>query len=473
MRSVKKTGWIRMAALAAGLGLAAAAPGAARAENLADALIGAYNTSGLLEQNRALLRAADEDVALTVAALRPVINWTLSFSGSTNQSRTGGFVRNTDVNTMFTGLQIDQLIWDGGAARLNTQAAKEAVLSARQQLINIEQQVLLRGVSAYLSVLLQEENVSLRENNLRVLGEEQRAAQDRFDVGEVTRTDVALAEARVAQARSGLAAARGELANAKAEYLTAVGRSPGTLAGQPSLPQPPASIEAAHALALRNHPLILAAQHQVSAAELAVLRSGKAYGPTVVLRGEFGLAENLDNSNYSQDSSLALTMRQSIYQGGALAASHRRSMATRDASRSNLLTVQKNVRQTVTNAFSRLLVARASLAATQEQVRASQVAFDGIREEATLGARTTLDVLTAEQDLLDALTLRISAQAEQSFAAFELLAAQGLLTAEQLGLAVQIYDPTIYYNLVKGAPSPVISKRGRDLDRVLEAIGKK
>jgi outer membrane protein len=193
----------------------------------------------------------------------------------------------------------------------------------------------------------------------------------------------------------------------------------------------------------------------------------------VSLRGTIGVTEDLGSTNYSQDTTLSLTMRQSIYQGGALAASHRRSMATRDASRSNLLVVQKNVRQTVVNAFSRLLVARASLDATQEQVRASQVAFDGLREEATLGARTTLDVLTAEQQLLDAQTLRISAQAEQSYAAFELLAAQGLLTAEQLGLAVQIYDPTLYYNMVKGAPSPILSKRGRDLDRVMQAIGKK
>jgi outer membrane protein len=462
-----------MAALATGLGLAGLVPAAGRAENLADALIGAYNTSGLLEQNRALLRAADEDVALSVAALRPVINWTLSVTGSMNQTRTGRFVRNTDASNLFTGLQIDQLLWDGGAARLNTQAAKEIVLATRQQLINIEQSILLRGVAAYLSVLLQEENVSLRENNLRVLQEEQRAAQDRFEVGEVTRTDVALADARVANARSGLALARGNLADAKAEYVTAVGREPGALAGQPALPKQPASVEAAQNLGLRNHPLILAAQHQVAATELAVLRAGTAYGPSVSLRGTIGVTEDLGSTNYSQDTTLSLTMRQSIYQGGALAASHRRSMATRDASRSNLLVVQKNVRQTVVNAFSRLLVARASLDATQEQVRASQVAFDGLREEATLGARTTLDVLTAEQQLLDAQTLRISAQAEQSYAAFELLAAQGLLTAEQLGLAVQIYDPTLYYNMVKGAPSPILSKRGRDLDRVMQAIGKK
>lgn len=472
MRRAVTRGWMRAAALAAGLGLGAIGSGPAQADNLADALVGAYNTSGLLEQNRALLRAADEDVALTLAALRPVISWTLSFTGAMNQSRTGRFVRNSDTNTAFTGLQIDQLVWDGGAARLNTQAAKEAVLSARQQLINIEQQVLLRGVGAYLSVLLQEENVSLRENNLRVLQEEQRAAQDRFDVGEVTRTDVALAQSRVANAQSELATARGLLENARAEYLSVVGRPPGRLAGQPGLPQPPATAEVAEALALRNHPRILASQHDVAATELAVLRAAKEYGPTVSLRGTVGVTENLDTTNYSEDHSLSLTMRQGIYQGGALAAQHRRAMATRDAARANLLVVQKDVRQTATNAYTRLQSARASLAANREQVRAAQVAFDGIREEAKLGARTTLDVLTAEQELLRAQTSLIDAQAEQSFASFELLAAQGLLTAEQLNLAVQIYDPTLYYNLVKDAPAR-FSKRGRDLDRVLQAIGKR
>lgn len=109
--------------------------------------------------------------------------------------------------------------------------------------------------------------------------------------------------------------------------------------------------------------------------------------------------------------------------------------------------------------------------ATAEQVRAAQVAFDGIREEATLGARTTLDVLTAEQDLLDAQTAQISARAEESIAAYELVASQGLLTAERLGLAVQIYDPTLYYNLVKDAPT-YTSKQGKELDRILKALGK-
>lgn len=463
---------IKGAALAAALALAVSTPQAMRADNLADALIGAYNTSGLLEQNRAVLRAADEDVALSVAFLRPVIDWTTQVSRTLNDAGNNVLSARTQSSRVFTGLTLDYLLFDGGANKLGVQGAKESVLATRQALVNIEQQILFRAVVAYMLVLLQGENVSLRVNNVSVLGEELRAAQDRFEVGEVTRTDVALAESRLAASRSSLAGARGDLVNAKAEYLAAVGHAPGTLAGQPTLPQRAASIPAAQALAMRNHPSILSSQHRVAATELAVLQVSKSLGPSIALRAELGLAEEFSGSGYNHDANVGVIFRQNIYSGGAVAAQLRQTMAFRDAERSSLLIVQRDVNQAVNDAFVRLEVARASLIATNERVRAAQVAFDGIREEATLGARTTLDVLTAEQELLNAQTARISDLAERAISSYQLLASQGLLTAERLGLAVQIYDPTIYYNLVKGAPANV-SKQSKDLDRVLKALGKR
>ncbi len=471
MRRAVTAGIGRAGVLAIGIALAGFVPHKLRADTLADALVSAYNNSGLLEQNRALLRAADEDVAVAVATLRPVISWSASMSRSLSESGTGGLVINRGATNLFAGLTAELLLYDGGARQLGVQAAKESVLATRQALISIEQRILLRAVSAYMNVILQTENVSLRENNVRVLGEELRAAQDRFEVGEVTRTDVALAESRLAGARSNLAAARGLLVNAQAEYLTAVGRKPGNLARQPKLPPRADSIATAQALAVRNHPDILAAQRRVAVAELQIQRASKSYGPNVSLRGEFGLTEDIGSSNYNENAAVSLNLRQTIYQGGALAAQVRRAMAARDAERSNLLNVRLDVVQGVNNAFVRLEVARASLIATAERVRAAQVAFDGIREEATLGARTTLDVLAAEQELLDARTAQISARSERSIAAYELLSSQGLLTAERLGLAVQIYDPTIYYNLAKDAPASY-SRQSRDLDRVLKALGK-
>lgn len=455
--------------LAGTLGLAAVS---AKAENLADALASAYNTSGLLEQNRALLRAADEDVGIAVARLRPVLDFLIRVQRTYNKAGVNSIVTSrSNSNPMAAQLSLDWLLFDNGQSRLLQEAAKATVLATRQQLLGFEQQVLFRAIAAYLNVLLQQESVRLQGNNLRVLGEELRAAQDRLAVGEVTRTDVALAQSRVAEARANLVAARGALENARAEYTAVVGRPPQNLSPVPRLPAPPASVASATAVALRQHPDIIAAQYAVESNELQVRASSAGLGPKLNAGAQIGLTELLDNSGYSRDATASLTLSQRIYQGGALNAGVRKAMAQRDASRANLLTVQKNVRQDVDDAFVRLQVAQASLAATSEQIRAARVAFDGIREEATLGARTTLDVLAAEQDLLDAETARISAASERSIALYQLLLVQGVLTAEQLGLAVQLYDPTLYYNLAKTAPAGT-SKQSKDLDRVLKALGR-
>jgi len=446
------------------------APGrAVWADNLTDAFIGAYNTSGLLEQNRALLRAADEDVAIALSALRPIINWTVRARQDYTRSRTNDVVFTNEPAQFFSGLTLTQLLYDGGAAILSKQAAQETVLSTRQSLIDVEQRVLSRAAIAYLSVLLQEETVQIRQNNVDLSSEELRASNDRFEVGEVTRTDVALSEAQLASSRADLADARGDLSTAEAEYVNAVGRLPGRTAGQPALPNLPRSQDEAIRLAQRNHPAILSAQHQVRALDLSVQQQRAGLGPSVSLNADAGITQSYDNDDYVNDATVELRFDQPIYAGGRLAANVRRAMASRDAARANLLNVQKDITQGVTDAYVRFQTATASLTASTERVRASQVAFDGIREEATLGARTTLDVLTAQQDLLDAQLAEVASRTERSLAAYQLLQAQGLLTAERLGLAVQIYDPTLYYNLVKKAPAQ-ISKQSKDLDRVLKAL---
>ncbi|MBV1896932.1 MAG: TolC family outer membrane protein [Rhodobacteraceae bacterium] len=469
MSRVTRTGLLGTAALVVSLGLATVR---ADAENLADALVGAYNTSGLLEQNRALLRATDEGVAVALSALRPIVAWTASVARTFERTDINSIAISPQTSTYGAGLTAQILLYDGGAASIGIQGAKETVLATRQSLLSVEQAILFRAVAAYLAVNGQTQNVALRENNVRVLGEELKASNDRFEVGEVTRTDVALSEASVAQARSELAIARGDLINSKAEYLAAVGHAPGQLAAEPPLPARPASISAAQTLAVQNHPDMLAAQHQVVVSEMFITQLKRELRPYVSLNATVGLSEQFGNSDYSNRATVGVNLGQTIYQGGALSAGIRAAIAQRDAARGNLLNVQRNVIQDATNAYVRLQVAVASLVATQERIRASQVAFDGVREEAKLGARTTLDVLTAEQDLLDANTAKIVAEVERSAAAYQLLAAQGILTADRLGLAVPIYDPTVYYNLAKNAPVPM-SKQGKDLDRVLQALSKK
>ncbi|MEL6452123.1 MAG: TolC family outer membrane protein [Pseudomonadota bacterium] len=454
-------------ALVAGL----SAP-AAVADTLADAMVGAYSHSGLLDQNRALLRAADEDVAIAMSAIRPIINWSGDFTrqfGDTTSASTGGISRDVGQTTASIGLSATLQLIDFGADAARIESSKETVLATRASLLSVEQSILLRAASAFFNVGRQQEFVSLRQNNLRLLGQELRAAQDRFEVGEVTRTDVALAEAAVAQARSNLADAQRNLIQAQAEYTNVTGRKPGRLSGLPSLPRTETNVASAQTFAVRNHPDMDQARRQITANELLVAAALADMTPTVSLQGTLNVSETYGNDNQSDTGTVSLNFSGPVYRGGELTARERRAIAVRDASRGNLHNVRHTVQQDVVNAISDLEAARASLVASERQIRAARVAFQGVREEATLGARTTLDVLDAEQDLLDAETNRISAQADQYIAAYAVLESMGLLTAQRLGLPVQIYDPAAYYNLVKDAPAK-LSRQGRQLDNILRAL---
>ncbi|MGR3503538.1 TolC family outer membrane protein [Pseudaestuariivita sp.] len=445
----------------------------ASSETLGDALVSAYGHSGLLEQNRAVLRAADEDVAVAMAALRPVINWSASASRTWVRSNAQdfGLITNTANTELSAGISAELLLYDFGGTRLGVDVAKESVLATRDALISLEQQVLLRAVRAYMNVRRETENVALRQNNLRLLRQELRAARDRFAVGEVTRTDVALAEARLAGAEAELAAAFGGLEQARDEYAAAVGRKPGNLAPAGRLPRIASSEQAAVDIALRTHPDMSQAQRQVAIAELNILRAEAAMKPRVTLQGRVGVSDTSDPNRFSSSGSISLNAGGPIYQGGRLSALVRQAQAGRDAQRGALHNTRHNIRLNVGQTWALLHVARASREASEAQVRAANVAFRGVREEATLGARTTLDVLDAEQELLDARTRVISARVDEYIAAYTLLSTMGLLTVEHLKLPVQQYDPAAYYNLVKDAP--VRSKQGAQLDRVLESLGKK
>lgn len=431
---------------------------AVSAETLAETLTYAYDHSGLIEQNRALLRAADEDVAQAVAATLPVINWSLSATSSTPRAPSADLI---EANARISG---ELVIYDSGVGQLAIAAQKELVLGTREGLRNVEQQVLFRAVESYMNVRRDTEFVDLRRNNVRLITQEFRAAQDRFEVGEVTRSDVALAEARLAAARSLLAAAEGSLARSAEEFRAAVGRAPSSL--RPVSPAPASrTLAEAKAYAVRNHPLMLESQRGVAAAELNIKRAEAAMNPTVSLTGQIGI-----NDEFDLGRQVGVTVGGPIYQGGRLSSLVRQFMARRDAARAGLHITRHGLEQQVANSFSFVEVARASRQASEQQIRAARVAFSGVREEATLGARTTLDVLNAEQELLNAQANQISAQADEVIASYALLAAMGLLTADHLQLPVQQYDPAAYYNLVKDAPTST-SDQGAALDRVLRAIG--
>lgn len=484
-----------MRRVCAGVAMAAAAAAPAGAETLADALILAYRNSNLLEQNRALLRAADEDVASAVAATRPAINFVLQTQYELSKLEQQQITQprpvlytTTNRSTLSASVSLtgEITLFDFGRNRAAIAAAKESVLATRQALVDVEQRVLLNAVQAYMNMIRATEIVALRQNNVRLITQELRAARDRFEVGEVTRTDVSLAEARLAAARAELAAAQGDLETARETYNVAVGQYPGALSRPPAPPMTARTESEAKAVAQRRHPQILQAQHEVQVAELNIARAEAAMKPR--LTGQLGVTLGANDQQQrvlrngaststgtigsTISSSAGIQLSAPIYQGGALSAALRKAMAQRDASRSSLLQTTLTVGQNVGNAWAQVSVAQARLQASQRQVRAAQVAYEGFREEARLGARTTLDVLNAEQELLDARANRITAEIDQYVAIYTLLSAMGLLTVDHLDLGVVTYDPADYYNAVKDAPLREVSPQGERLDSVLRRLGK-
>lgn len=451
---------LTIAAMTAYSGLAAPL----RADTLADTMAAAYRNSDLLEQNRYLLRLQDEGVAQQVAGLRPVINfvatstWTTPSSGQTDR----------------IGLTAEMLLYDGGGRRLLRDSAREQVLATRQSLVALEQQVLLDAVTAYMQVWRDMQVVSVRESNVRVITEQLRAARDRFEVGEDTRTDVAQAEARLAGARRDLAAAEGSLMINSELFLLAVGRAPDQLTGPGPLPSLPSSNAEAYEIARQNHPLIEAGRHGQRADELNLAAARTDYGPSIALSANVGIdpADPSDRFEDSASGSLTLSLTQPLYAGGRLASAERIALATLHAGQSELNQTVRQIGQQIGNAFAQISIASASIQASQQQIRANRLAFEGVQEEAALGARTTLDVLDAEQDLLDARIGLIEAQSALYQASYGLLAASGLLTVERLGLDVPEYDVAAYADAVSGAPVRSPTVRGARLDAVLDRLGR-
>jgi outer membrane protein len=436
----------------------------AGAETLTDALIAAYRNSNLLDQNRAVLRAADEDVALAVATLRPVVAYTAQAGWSRAEISTPLGRDITEGLSASLSLSAEMTLLDFGRSRLGVEIARASVLATRQALVDIEQQVLLAAVQAYVDVRLAQEVVALRQANLRLITQELRAAEARFEVGENTRTDVAIAQARLAGSRSALAAAEGDLMIAREAYKAATGAYPGRLAALPAAPALPRTMEEAQGVARATNPLILQAQHLVTVSDLQADLAAAAMRPTL------GAGVTLRTDEDGLDSqSFGLTLNQTLYAGGRLAATLRQALAGKDRARAALQQTAVGVVEGVGVAWANLAVSAASIQASDEQVRAAQTAFDGVREEAELGARTTLDVLNAEQELLDARNARLQAEAQRYVGVYRVLSSMGLLTVDHLQLGIATYDAEAYFDAVKTAPSH--SAQGKKLDRILEKIG--
>src|SRR3954470_601077 len=443
-------GWV-LCVVAAALAL----PCAATAETLESALAQAYRNNPTLNAQRAALRATDESVPQALANYRPRVTGTADagFQHFESTSTTGGTLTETNANIAPRGGNIGlvQPLFNGFRSGNLTRQAEAAVLAGRETLRNAEQTALLDGATAYMNVLRDTAILDLQRRNVQVLQEQLKQARDRFNVGEVTRTDVAQAESRLAQAQSQVLSAEANLKASQAAYRRAIGVEPTNLrAGMPVDRLSPRTLDAAVEQGRNLHPTVAAAQYTVDAAQHAVKAAEGTLYPTVTLESSVQRRWDLAPGSFDQFTGTVLgRVAVPIYQGGAEYSIIRQNKETLGQRRIELDVARDLVRSTVVQSWSQLEATKAQIIAAQAQVTASEVALNGVREEARVGQRTTLDVLNAQQELVNARVSLVTAQRDRVVASFTLLSAVGRLAPETLRLPTETYDPRVHYHQVR------------------------
>jgi outer membrane protein len=423
----------------------------AAADSLADALVKAYQTSPLLDANRAALRSLDEDVPQARSERRPQVSFDVEASTQT------GFedFKEEQLNQAQAMLNASLLLFDNGQTKAAIESARNTVASGRADLKDVEQQVLFNAVQAYVDVRRDLEFVRLASTDVDRLNETLRATQNRFDVGEVTRTDVSQSESRLAASRSSLAAARGSLEISRETYRAVVGSPAGNLEPLPPLPPLVRSLEEATSIGIQRNPRIISAQFAERASvydfDRARAAKGMTIGASVGVGGERSNERGFWDSNTVGQAGIEASIP--LYTGGDNDSVIRQAQALLEQRRFELQDEARTVTQEVAQAWSQLDVARASIIARREQADAARIAAEGVAEEARLGARSTLDVLDADQERLQAEAEVVQAYRDEYVAAYALLQAMGLLTVEHLKLGIQSYNPDVYYAKVQSGPS--------------------
>ncbi len=436
-------GW-GLSALAASILLG---PASASAETMFEALALTYVQNPQLRAARAQVRATDEGVPQALSGWRPNLAATGSLGKEESRSTT---TNEQSLTPRVTQLDLTQPLYRGGRTVSATNSAESQVQAARATLTSTEQQVLLAAVTTYMDVLRDGARVQLTANNEQVLRRQLEATQDRFDVGEVTRTDVAQAEARLSRAVSDRVSAEGDLATSRATYVRVVGQAPGTLEPAPPLPIMPASLDEAMAIATDENPDLKTAQFTERAASHDVRTAFGSLLPTLNLVGQVQRTDeqSLENISSRSDSLLA-QLSIPLYQQGTAHSQVRQAKQVRNQRRLEVAQSMRQVNEAVTQAWETLKTAEAVIASRRQQVRANEIALEGVRQEAAVGSRTTLDVLDAEQELLDSRVALVIAERDEYVAGFTLISAIGRLTAIQLDLPVELYDPQVHYQQVR------------------------
>lgn len=432
-----------------------AGTGAAWADTLFGAMEKAYTTNPTLNKARAGLRATDEQVPQALSGWRPTVtlgadlgrNWNESLVK--NQFGPGASHRKSDQYTGDMSITLSQPLFRGFRTTEATKAADARVDAGRQSLLQTEQEVLFNVVSAYMDVYAGRQLVSLQKQNVAALQGQLKAANERFNVGEITKTDVAQARSSLAAAKSSLVNAQASLAQDVATYLQLVGNEPGKLS-YPKIVNLPKSLQAALATAGEINPRILAqafveiaTQHDIGVERSALL-------PSASLNASAQMSDNLDDQYYgNSQASVSASLRVPLYEAGLAYSQVRQAKQLASQQRIAVIEVARAVRQAVAASWNAFVALGDIIKNAKTQVAAAQLALDGVQQEYKAGTRTTLDVLNAQSELISARVTLVNAEKNRVVAAYQLMAATGKLTAHDLGLGVAIYDPEQNYRRVR------------------------
>lgn len=449
------------------LAMSVASSAFADTTTLKGALEATYKNNPTLARVRTNIKNLDEAVVQALAGLKPTVSaqLTSSITDPLGQGVSAGF----DTYRNDATVTISQLLYDGGQTAGRVESSKLALFAGREDLIGTEQSALLQAITAFMDVRQAQANLNLAQNNISVLREQLRASEDRFEVGEVTRTDVSQTQARLASAISSQEAARANVSSAVAAYTSIVGAKPHRIETPPSYPAIPKTLAQAEAIAIERHPRIRAAKLSLKAAGLDYQIARKNRIPTITgsvsasQTGTDGILDYTTDANSSVGVRIQATIP--LYQGGTLDSRQRAAANSKKAGQYSLDEAVNTTRLNLRRNYANWKSAVAAITASQAQIRAARVAFEGVREEAKLGSRTTLDVLDAEQEVLSARSNLISAVRDEQVQAYNVLSEMGLLTAKSLGLNVALYDPKANYDKVTTG-SPLGSKRINLLDKL-------
>jgi outer membrane protein/adhesin transport system outer membrane protein len=429
---------LRGALLAAAVGFA----GPAAAETLEEALAAAYANNPTLQAARAELRATDELVPQALSGWRP----TAAINGQIGQEwEDTSDVGSETLTPRSAELSVTQPLYRGGRTVAGTAQAENLVLAQREVLLSVEQDVLLQAVAAYMDVLREEAVLELNINNEQVLLRQLEAARDRFEVGEITRTDVAQAESRLSGATAQRIAAEGQLTSSRAIYRQVIGDTPGTLVQAGPAGELPASADETVA-ASAGTPNVRAAEYAERAAREGIDVVFGELLPSLSLTGSLSTGEDQSRKNVSTDSAAIIAqVTIPLYQAGGVTSRVREAKQRVSQRRQDIEVQRRLAAQTATTAWQALETARAQIQSFEAQVRAAEIALEGVQQEAAVGSRTVLDILDAEQELLNGRVSLVQARRDEVVASYQVVSAVGRLTALELGLPVEAYDSERYY----------------------------